>query len=207
MEIFKEFYGEEYYSHIVNVCSDVTNTIKEFDNNERKIIEHISNRIKNPDSVQKKLKKKNLIWTKTSIKQDLLKQNALKQDIKDIIGIRIVCKFLNDVYDLVNYIKSIENYTIFKEKDYIKNPKTNGYRSYHVIIQVATEQGDFFVEIQIRTISQDAWASLEHQMKYKKHINHEKLIVSELKRCADELASTDISMQTIWELIEGNQLD
>ena len=96
------------------------------------------------------------------------------------------------------------------EKDYIKQAKDNGYRSYHLILEVTApyedvlgnNPGKFFVEIQLRTIAMDSWASLEHQMKYKKTVRNQTLIVSELKRLADELASCDISMQTIRDLIE-----
>ena len=88
---------------------------------------------------------------------------------------------------------------VYEEKDYIKNAKPNGYRSYHMILR--TNDG-YFAEIQLRTVSMDTWASLEHQMKYKKTLNgNEELISKELKRCADELASTDVSMQAIRNLI------
>ena len=100
---------------------------------------------------------------------------------------------------------------IVEEKDYIKNVKPNGYRSYHVIIEITQpyedvtgqNPGRFFAELQIRTIAMDTWASLEHQMKYKHDIKNSDLIVRELKRCADELAACDISMQTIRNLIKA----
>ncbi len=86
-----------------------------------------------------------------------------------------------------------------KEKDYIRRAKPNGYRSYHMILRT---QSGYYAEIQLRTISMDTWAALEHHLKYKKNLGgHVDLIVSELKRCADELASTDLSMQTIRDMI------
>ena len=100
------------------------------------------------------------------------------------------------------------------EKDYIKNAKENGYRSYHMIMRTVDGRmpmgcdadGGFFVEVQLRTISMDTWAALEHHMKYKKKAPaNERLIVAELKRCADELASTDVSMQALRDLILEEQ--
>lgn len=203
MENIEEFYGKSYYNKLnksleytvqhLNNINEINQNNKNNKNN-RKIIEHIYSRIKSPDSVQHKLTKKKLIISKKTISEEL----------KDIVGIRIVCKFLNDIYTTVDYIKNINEFEIITEKDYIKHPKENGYRSYHLVLQLKLDDEIMFIEIQIRTISQDAWASLEHQMKYKKNILHEKLLVSELKRCADELASTDISMQTIYQLIESD---
>ena len=105
--------------------------------------------------------------------------------------------------------KTLPNLKIIKEKDYIKNVKPNGYRSYHLIVEITApyedilgnNPGKFFAEIQVRTIAMDSWASLEHQMKYKHDIKNPELIVKELKRCADELAACDVSMQTIRNLI------
>ena len=103
-----------------------------------------------------------------------------------------------------------QNYYV-KYKDYIKNVKPNGYRSYHLIVEITApyedilgnNPGKFFAEIQVRTIAMDSWASLEHQMKYKHDIKNPELIVKELKRCADELAACDVSMQTIRNLINA----
>ena len=92
-----------------------------------------------------------------------------------------------------------EEIEIIKIKDYIAYPKENGYRSYHMILKI--KELNLNAEIQIRTIALDFWANLEHQMKYKKHIKNEEMIRSELKRCADEIASVDLSMQTIKDLI------
>lgn len=103
-------------------------------------------------------------------------------DIHDAIGIRIVCCFLNDIYENMNFIRSIPGCTIVKEKDYIKSAKPNGYRSCHLIVEMEApfadvkgrNPGHFFAEIQLRTIAMDSWASLEHQMKYKKNIKTRK---------------------------------
>ena len=100
-----------------------------------------------------------------------------------------------------------------RKKDYISHVKPNGYRSYHIIIEVTApfedidgkNPGRFFAELQLRTIAMDSWASLEHQMKYKQDIKNPQLIIRELKRCADELASCDVSMQTIRNLIHAQE--
>ena len=152
-------------------------------------VEHLLARIKSEDSMKEKCRRLNLPETEES---------ALNQ-ITDAIGIRIVCAFLDDVYTIRDYLAGMEGYSVFVEKDYIKNAKPNGYRSYHMILR---SDAGFYCEIQLRTISMDTWAALEHHMRYKKNITgNTELISSELKRCADELASTDISMQAIKKLI------
>ncbi len=160
-------------------------------------IEHMLSRIKKEESMREKCYRKEL---------EVTTESALKS-IKDAIGIRIVCSFIDDVYKVVEEIKKIPYWKIDTEKDYIKHAKANGYRSYHVILKVPNRYGgeieSFFAEIQVRTISMDTWASLEHQMRYKRNISNQKLIEGELKRCADELASTDVSLQTIRDMITG----
>ena len=116
----------------------------------------------------------------------------------DALGFRIVCAFVDDVYAIRDRLTSFPDCEVVQEKDYILHAKPNGYRSYHLILRVRDE---YYVEIQLRTISMDTWAALEHHLKYKKQISNEHLIIQELKRCADELASTDISMQTIRDMI------
>lgn len=161
--------------------------------------EHLIYRIKSEDSMREKCRRKGLPET----------AHSALVDIHDAIGIRIVCCFLNDIYENIDFIRSIPGVEVVKGKDYIRNAKPNGYRSYHMIITVeapfedpeGNNPGKFYVEIQLRTIAMDSWASLEHQMKYKKDIKNPEMITRELKRCADELASCDLSMQTIRNLI------
>ena len=156
-------------------------------------IEHCLWRIKAEDSMREKCRRQGLAETT---------ENALKV-IKDAIGIRIVCAFLSDVYNIVGYLKACADLAVVNEKDYIRHVKPNGYRSYHLIVR--TEAG-YFVEIQLRTISMDTWAALEHHLKYKKNIPaNVELIAAELKRCADELASTDVSMQEIRNMLFATQ--
>ena len=125
--------------------------------------------------------------------------------LNDIAGLRVIVGFIDDVYQIAEALKKQEDINILSEKDYIKNPKPNGYRSYHLVVNlpVRTTESSKRVnaEIQLRTIAMDFWASLEHEMKYKKHIQNQDLICSELKRCADEMASADVDMQAIRDMI------
>lgn len=152
-------------------------------------VEHILSRIKSEESMREKCRRKGLPETEESV----------LGSIRDGIGIRIVCAFVDDVYAIRDAIAAFDDLEIIEEKDYIRHAKPNGYRSYHMIVRY---QDRYYVEFQLRTISMDTWAALEHHMKYKKSVDgNTGLIVRELKRCADELASTDISLQTIRDMI------
>lgn len=156
-------------------------------------VEHCLGRIKSEASMREKCRRQDLPETPHS---------ALKI-IHDAIGIRIVCAFLNDVYMMRDYIVNFDDIELIQEKDYIRHAKPNGYRSLHLIVRV---EGKYYAEFQLRTISMDTWAALEHHMKYKKKVSgNTNLLVSELKRCADELASTDVSMQTLRDMIRAEQ--
>lgn len=154
-------------------------------------VEHILARIKSDASMRDKLRRKGLPET----------TEAALNDVHDALGLRIVCGFLSDVYAMRDWIKEYPGVEVLEERDYILHAKPNGYRSYHMILR--TKEG-YHVEIQLRTISMDTWAALEHHLQYKKaRVGNQALIVRELKRCADELASTDVSMQTIRDAILG----
>lgn len=197
-------YGE-YAQYLPKILQEITDPIIAANITSKKetgfkLYEHFISRIKESDSMREKCRRKNLPETS---------QSALKE-IRDSIGIRIVCGFVDDIYKTIDVIKAIPSVSIYNEKDYILNAKPNGYRSYHLILEVETEfpdvlgneRGTYFVEVQLRTIAQDSWASLEHQMKYKHDIKNLEMITRELKRCADELASCDLTMQTIRNLIQ-----
>ena len=142
-------------------------------------VEHCLSRIKSEDSMREKLKRQNLEETT---------ENALFT-IHDAIGVRVVCPFLHDVYMMRDMLSGLEGFETVEEKDYIRHAKPNGYRSLHLILKA---HGLFYAEIQLRTISMDTWAALEHNIRYKRNISgNTELIGRELKRCADELASTD----------------
>lgn len=194
-----------YKKKIVELEAVITEIIARLDvirkyrkiNNDRDPIEYIKSRIKSEESMKEKLKRKGL---------EVNLDNALTK-IFDAAGIRIISTFVDDVYDIVEMIKKYDDIEIVKEKDYIKNPKVNGYRSYHLVIKVplyiAGEIHKVYLEIQIRTIAMDFWSSLEHQIKYKKNIKDQKMIVSELKKCAEQIATTDINMMAIRNMINN----
>lgn len=152
-------------------------------------VEHYLTRIKGETSMREKCVRKGLPVT----------THSALSIIKDAIGVRVVCAFVDDVFEIRDRLKASGRYEFIEEKDYIRHAKSNGYRSYHIIIRM---DGRYYAEIQLRTISMDTWAALEHHLKYKKQVGGQtELIVQELKRCADELASTDLSMQTIRDMI------
>ena len=197
-------YGK-YAEYLELVLNDLTKRFKNFDEyvlseTGEHGFEHIISRIKSDESMREKIRKRDLPETPYS---------ALKE-LRDAIGMRIVTSFVDDIYLMIKYIKSFDNCEVIEEKDYIKHAKDNGYRSYHMILAVKTDYpdvtgeipGTYYVEIQLRTIAMDTWASLEHKIRYKKDIAEQELISSELKRCADELASCELSMQTIRSLIK-----
>ena len=162
---------------------------------ETALAEHIKCRIKGVDSLCEKLRRFELEETAAC---------ALR-NLSDIVGVRVVTLFVGDIYTVLELIEKNEHWKVVTVKDYIANAKPNGYRSLHVLLSLPFGVGgidNINVEIQLRTIAMDCWASLEHQLKYKKHIKNTELIVDELKRCADEMASTDLSMQTIRDLIQ-----
>ena len=160
-------------------------------------ISHIVSRVKSEESMKEKLKRKGF---------EVTLENALTK-VYDAAGMRIICNYIDDVYEVAEMLKHYQDLKVVKEKDYIKNPKQNGYRSYHIIFELsldlAGEITPVYVEIQIRTIAMDFWSSLEHEMKYKKNVKNQELIVEELRRCADEIATTDLNMQTIKKMIDA----
>ena len=158
-------------------------------------IDHVLSRIKSEESMREKCRRRGLPET----------THSALVEIQDAIGIRVVCPFVNDVYRVSDYLKNLDRCEVVNEKDYIRKAKPNGYRSLHLILRYESR---FYVEIQLRTISMDVWAALEHQLRYKHDIGGDReLIEAELKRCADELASTDLSMQTIRDMIESSRQD
>ncbi len=173
---------------------------EEYEKTGIRIYEHLIARVKSEDSMEEKCIRKGL---------DAAPHNALKE-LHDSIGIRVVCSFIDDIYANIARIREFPDCRIVEEKDYIRHAKPNGYRSYHMILEYTAPfadidgnvPGTFYIEIQLRTIAMDSWASLEHKLKYKKNIADQELIVAELKRCADELASCDLSMSTLREMIE-----
>ncbi len=164
---------------------------------DRNPIETIKSRMKSPKSIIKKLWRKELPFTVDSI----------EKNIRDIAGVRVICAFPEDVYLLAEYLLKQDDITLVRVKDYIKSPKKTGYRSLHLIVQVpiflANEKRMVHVEIQLRTIAMDFWASLEHKMQYKKDsLENAQEIAEELKVCAEKITQLDQMMQNIHNRIE-----
>lgn len=161
-------------------------------------IASISYRRKKPYSILEKLKRKNLEISLESIEKNL----------DDIAGIRVICSFVDDIYKVSEMLQKQDDLTVIQIKDYIKNPKPNGYRSYHMILEVpvflSNEKKPMRVEVQIRTVAMDFWASLEHKMKYKHEVENAEQISRELKECAEVIAQTDVRMMRIREDIQKN---
>lgn len=161
----------------------------------RNPIEFIETRIKTTESIANKLMKKNQPFTVPSVKKNL----------NDVAGVRVICAFLDDIYHVADMLSAQDDVDIIKTKDYIKRPKKNGYRSLHLIVEVpvffSNGKEKVRVEIQIRTIAMDFWASLEHSVKYKKNVRDSEDIVYELRACADVINRTDVHMQSIRDKI------
>ena len=157
----------------------------------RNPIESIKTRLKGIDSIFGKLKRKNLPLTLESIEENL----------NDIAGIRVICSFSEDVYTIANALLKQDDVKLIEAKDYIKHPKPNGYRSLHLIIELpiflAQDKRPMKVEIQLRTIAMDCWASLEHKLKYKKQVADAENITTELTYCAELISQLDERMQQI----------
>lgn len=157
-------------------------------------------RIKSAESMRQKLQR--LAFPITA-------ESAMK-NVFDAAGVRLVCPFIQDIDRTAELIRAIPGVQIQMEKDYIRSPKPNGYRSYHMILTMplrflGNSQKNVWLEVQLRTIAMDCWANIEHQLKYKQNIPDQALLVQELKRCADEITSTDLSLQTIRDLIEHHE--
>ena len=128
--------------------------------------------------------------------------------LDDVAGIRVICSFVDDIYSIARMLVSQDDIRVVAVKDYIEHPKPNGYRSYHLILEVpvffSDRKKDMRVEVQIRTIAMDFWASLDHQLKYKKDIGVDAdEIGEELRKCAEVIAKTDRHMLLIRKSIEA----
>lgn len=165
---------------------------------ERNPIESITTRLKTPESIKEKLERRNLPMTLKSIEDNLT----------DIAGVRVICSFIDDIYLLADCLLAQDDITLVARKDYIKNPKENGYRSLHLIIEVPifllNEKKKVKVEVQLRTIAMEFWAKLEHRLRYKKHLNEDLLnhTAKELLECATISAKLDEKMQDVRNIIE-----
>lgn len=168
---------------------------------ERNPISSIKTRLKSFDSIMEKLERKNL---KKSV-------DAIIENLSDIAGVRVVCSFTDDVYSLADSLLKQDDITLIEKKDYIKNPKANGYRSLHLIVEVpiflSDEKRMMKVEIQLRTIAMDFWASLEHQLRYKKDVEFTEEMAEELYECAKYSADLDGRMNALRKKVDIQKND
>lgn len=159
-------------------------------------IEHVKSRLKTPESIVKKLKRSGC---------DVTIENMVEK-LSDIAGIRIICSFRTDIYLLADMIARQRDVTVLYVKDYIKSPKPNGYRSYHMVVTVPIylngEMVETKVEIQIRTVAMDFWASLEHKIYYKYEGNAPDYFSRELKECASIISKLDGKMMSLNEAMK-----
>ena len=159
-------------------------------------IEHITSRIKSPESIARKIRKKGL---------ELTVENIVKY-VNDVAGVRIICSFTSDIYRIASSISNQDDVTVLRVKDYIANPKPNGYMSYHMIVSIpiflTNDVIDTKVEIQIRTIAMDFWASLEHKIYYKFEGDAPEYISRDLRECAEMVSTLDEKMLSLNEAIK-----
>ena len=199
LELLQEFRRAMTYYHcaMMEVETKFKVMDKEFSlAHDRNPIADIRTRLKSPASIHEKMKKLNL-----PINVDVMIAN-----LSDIAGVRVICNFPEDVYLLADALLRQDDVKLISRKDYIANPKPNGYRSLHLIVEIpiflSRETVPMRVEIQLRTIAMDFWASLEHQLKYKKGLDAEAALTEELKKCADASAALDLRMQQIRQALE-----
>lgn len=164
----------------------------------RNPIHHIDTRLKSPASIAEKLRRKGLPQTLESIEANLT----------DIAGVRIVCNYLEDIYHIANLLTRQQDVELVRRRDYIQKPKESGYRSLHLVVRIPVFLSSHTelvpVEIQIRTIAMDFWATLEHQLRYKSdHETTQKLRIR-LQKCAEASARLDKEMQSIYQELNGS---
>ena len=161
----------------------------------RNPIEFVETRLKKPSSIARKLK---------SFGLEVTVDNMVAR-LSDIAGLRVLCAYIDDIYEIARMLARQHDVRVITVKDYIKSPKSNGYRSYHMIVEIPVYFSDQVrpvkCEIQIRTIAMDFWATLDHDMQYKKQVEDAEEIMRELKECADIIHNTDEKMMRLRERI------
>lgn len=166
---------------------------------DRNPIETIKTRLKSPESIRNKLESRGLSLTFENIEKEL----------NDVAGVRVICGFPGDIYRLAEAFLSQDDVTLIARKDYIIDPKRNGYRSLHLIVTVPIYLHDekklMRVEVQFRTIAMDWWASLEHQIRYKKEVTVTQADAKELRDCAEQAALLDHRMEQLYRSIQGTE--
>ena len=159
-------------------------------------IHHIEDRLKSPQSLFEKMQRKGLP----------VNTEVVRSEILDFAGVRVVCNYIDDIYTVADLLTGQDDVHLVKRKDYIKDPKPNGYRSLHLVIETPvylSEKKELVnVEVQIRTIAMDFWASLEHELKYKTDTEVSSDLAGQLKDCAEAIAKIDVHMQSIYKTLK-----
>lgn len=159
-------------------------------------------------SIQSRRKKDSSIFEKLMRQGNEISLISIEENLNDVAGIRVICSFVDDIYRVAQMLARQDDIKVVMVKDYIKKPKPNGYRSYHMIVEIpvffSNEKRPMRVEVQIRTVAMNFWASLEHQIKYKHNVKEAEKIGRDLKDCADTIANTDIRMQKIREALKDD---
>jgi len=167
----------------------------------RNPIHHIDTRLKSPASIVEKLSRKGLPQT----------LEAIEQNLTDIAGVRIVCNYVEDIYHIADLLLRQRDVELVRRRDYIQEPKESGYRSLHLVIRIPVFLSSHTelvpVEVQIRTIAMDFWATLEHQLRYKSDLETTQKLRRRLQRCAEQSAQLDQEMQSIYREIHGSACD
>lgn len=162
-------------------------------------IHHIESRLKSPKSILHKVRAKGLPMTYESI----------RENITDVAGVRVICNYIDDIYRIADLLTGQDDVQLVRTRDYIKHPKPSGYRSLHLIIKIpiflAESTESVAVEIQIRTIAMDFWASLEHKLKYKANNAISEDLHTRLLNCANSISALDLEMQSIHTTIQQNR--
>jgi len=195
MNTKESLFYKEYYPAIkeveIDLLAKICNLLQDWSEQENdSLVEHITSRIKTPESVSRKLTRGG--YEPTEI-------NAIEK-LSDVVGLRLIVHFVGDIYTLRNLLIRSGEFDVVKEKDYVQNAKPSGYRGYHIIVSSKYNDTPIRAEIQIRTIAMDCWASLEHRIRYKKDMSQIKEIEDELKKCADDLMVSDETMEKIWKM-------
>lgn len=163
-------------------------------------IHHIESRLKSPESILKKAIGKDIPVT----------ERSLEENIHDIAGIRVICNYVDDVYKVAQLLTNQDDIQLIEMKDYIQNPKESGYMSLHLVLEVPIFLSEgpkpIHVEVQLRTIAMDFWASLEHKLKYKTDNNVSDDVKKELQECAKSIAEIDLKMQNIHNRLNSKNI-
>lgn len=193
---YEEFYGAD-YQRLKAAEAHLTQSILQYqclleDRGDFPVIEFCRSRIKSPESMSAKLQKRGIP----------VNAEAALTRVNDALGIQIVCSFFSDIYRAASWLRNHPDFRVLQIKDYIAHPKRSGYRSYHVILEILSGEGKGIrAEVQIRTVALDFWADLEHQLQYKRQAGAPEPSADDLRRCADDLISADLSIQTMRDII------